>query len=127
MLDTSALLYWTLMPDTLPRAARRVIAKAEAHGLLVSAISLWEIGLKEQRGTLSLGVPFTEYVHRLQRVDALTLVPVDARIWLAVLALPWAHRDPADRVIVATAQLHGVSLVSSDSAMAAYYDKTVWQ
>ncbi len=127
VLDTSALLFWTLSPDKLPKAARRVIAKAETHGLLVSAISLWEIGLKAQRGTLSLGVPFIEYVQRLQRVDALTLVPVDARTWLAVLQLPWVHRDPADRVIVATAQLDGLPLVSSDAAIAQFYAKTIWQ
>lgn len=127
VLDTSALLIWTLMPDKLPRTARRVIAKGETHGLIASAISLWEIGLKAQRGTLSLGLPFAEYVQRLQRVDALTLVPVDARVWLGVLALPWEHRDPADRVIVATAHLDGLALVSSDAQIANYYAKTVWE
>ena len=126
VLDTSALLFWTLKPDALPRSAQRVINKAESHGLVVSAISLWEIGLKAQRGTLSLGVSFEDYARRLQRVEALTLLPVDASIWLAVLALPWEHRDPADRVIVATAQLQGMSLVSSDETIAAFYPKTVW-
>ena len=127
VLDTSALLFWTLKPDALPRPAQRAIAKAESGaGLLASAISLWEIGLKAQRGALSLGVSFQEYVRRLQCVDALTLLPVDASTWLRVLALPWDHRDPADRVIVATAQLQGIALVSSDSAITAFYPKTVW-
>ena len=56
-----------------------------------------------------------------------TLVPVDTRVWLGVLALAWEHRDPADRVIVATAQLDGLPLVSSDAAIAQFYAKTVWE
>ncbi len=127
VLDTSALLIWTLSPERLPPAARRAIAKGETHGLIASAISLWEIGLKAQRGALSLGLPFNDYVQRLRRVDALTLVPVDTRVWLGVLALAWEHRDPADRVIVATAQLDGLPLVSSDAAIAQFYAKTVWE
>ena len=126
VLDTSALLYWTLSPELLSKPARRAIAKAERDGILASAISLWEIGLKTQRGTLSLGVPFNEYVQRVQRVNALTFVPVDIRVWLRVLDLQWPHRDPADRVIVATAELNGLPLVSSDAEIGKYYAKTVW-
>ena len=126
MLDTSALLIWTLSPKRLPKAARAVISAAVQHGILASAISLWEIGLKAERGTLSLGVPFSDYVQRLQRVDALSFVPVDARIWLGVLALEWTHRDPADRVIVTTAQLNGLPLVSSDAEIGRFYANTIW-
>lgn len=127
VLDTSALLYWTLSPDQLPKAAKRAIAAAESEeGVLASAISLWEIGLKAQRGTLSLGVPFEEYVRRLQRVASLTLVPADVRVWLRVLELDWAHRDPADRVIVATAELHDLPLVSSDAEIRRFYAGAVW-
>ena len=87
----------------------------------------WEIGLKAQRGALALGVPFTEYVQRPQRVDSLTLAPVDTRVCLRVLPLQWPQGDPADRVIVATAQLGDLSLVSSDAQIASYYAKTVWE
>ena len=87
MLDTSALLIWTLSPKRLPKAARAAISAGEQHGILASAISLWEIGLKAERGTLSLGVPFHDYVQRLQCVNALSFVPVDTRVWLGMLAL----------------------------------------
>lgn len=126
VLDTSALLFWTLAPEHLSSAARRAISQAGTSGVLVSAISIWEIGLKVQRGTLSLGVPFTDYVTRLERVDAVTLVPVDLAIWMRVLELPWQHRDPADRVIVATADLRELPLVSSDAEIGRYYSATVW-
>ena len=127
VLDTSALLYWTLSPERLTKTARRAIAKGEHDGILVSAISVWEIGLKVQRGALSLGLPFNAYVQRLQRADALTLVPVDLRVWLHVLDMPWSHRDPADRVIVATAEINGLPLVSSDATIGKYYANTLWR
>ncbi len=126
MLDTSALLIWTLSPNRLPKTARAAINAGEQHGILASAISLWEIGLKAERGTLSLGVPFHDYVQRLERVDALSFVPMDTRVWLGVLALKWTHRDPADRVIVTTAQITGLPLISSDVAIGRFYANTIW-
>ena len=58
VLDTSALLFWTLAPERLSARARTAIDGATPFGWLASAISLWEIGLKVQRGQLSLGVTF---------------------------------------------------------------------
>ncbi|QJR34037.1 type II toxin-antitoxin system VapC family toxin [Gemmatimonas groenlandica] len=126
VLDTSALLFWTLAPERLSERARAAIDAAAPFGWMASAISLWEIGLKEQRGQLSLGVTFTEYVQRLQLVDGLVLAPVDVRTWLRTLDLDWAHRDPADRVIVATAELHSLPLITSDAEMGRYYPDVVW-
>jgi PIN domain nuclease of toxin-antitoxin system len=126
VLDSSALLFWTLAPHRLSTAARSAIDDATAFGWMASAISLWEIGLKVQRGQLSLGVSFAEYVQRLDLVDGLTLAPVDVRVWLRRLELDWLHRDPADRVIVATADLHALPLMTSDTAIARFYPPTVW-
>jgi len=126
MLDTSALLFWTLAPERLSPRARAAIDEATPFGWVVSAISLWEIGLKVQRGQLALGVSFTEYVQRVQLVDGFVLAPVDVRIWLRTLELDWAHRDPADRVIVATAVLQSLPLVTSDVEMGRYYADVVW-
>jgi PIN domain nuclease of toxin-antitoxin system len=126
VLDTSALLFWTLAPERLSARASAAIEAAAPFGWMASAISLWEIGLKVQRGQLSLGVTFAEYVQRLQLVDGLVLAPVDVRTWLRTLELDWAHRDPADRVIVATAELQSLPIVTSDVEMGRYYANVVW-
>lgn len=126
VLDTSALLFWTLSPDRLSVRARAAIDAAAPFGWLASAISLWEIGLKVQRNQLSLGLSFSEYVQRLQLVDGLVLAPVDVRTWLRTLELERVPRDPADRVIVATAELQSLPLVTSDAEMGRYYDDVVW-
>lgn len=127
VLDTSALLFWTLDPDTLTPAARRTIDEALGRGgCVVSAISLWEIALKAKRGLLQLGLPATQFAERLAKVKGLEIRAVDARTWLHSVALTWAHRDPADRVIVATADLLGGPLVTSDETMRSFYDRAVW-
>lgn len=127
VLDTAALLYWTLNPGALSKRAQRAIAQAtNAAGTIVSAISLWEIALKVSRGTLSLGIPVSAFVERLDTVAHLQVQPVDTRIWLHSVSLPWEHRDPADRAIVATADLLGAPLVTSDARIRQFYKQSIW-
>jgi len=124
VLDTSALLYWTLDPSQLTATAARAIE--EADRLVISSISVWEIGLKVKRGKLTLPLSMADYADRLEQVDRLEILPVDTRNWLENLALNWDHRDPADRTIVATARLLGCPLVASDERIAGFYFETVW-
>lgn len=124
VLDTSALLYWTLDPGQLTSAAGQAIE--EADRLVISSISIWEIGLKVKREKLVIPLSMREYVNRLERLDKLEILAVDVRTWLENLDLKWEHRDPADRAIVATARLLGCPLVASDRIIAAFYNETVW-
>jgi PIN domain nuclease of toxin-antitoxin system len=124
VLDTSAVLYWTLDPERLSSAARRAIEDADR--LVISSISVWEIGLKVKRGKLAIPLSISEYADRLERLDRLEILPVDMRTWLENLALNWEHRDPADRTIVATARLLGCPLIASDRSIAGFYEETVW-
>ena len=124
VLDTSALIFWTLDRDRLSGRAGRAISEADRIGL--SSISIWEIGIKVKRGKLDLPLSIEEYTDRLEQIDRLDILPVDARTWIKNLELNWDHRDPADRTIVATASLHACALVSSDSAIRAFYSQTVW-
>jgi PIN domain nuclease of toxin-antitoxin system len=124
VLDTSALLYWTLDPAQLSLKAAQAIG--ESAPILVSSISIWEIALKVKRQKLILPLAIPDYVERLGRLEALEILPLDVQAWLDNLALPWEHRDPADRTIVALAARHDCPLVASDQVIAAFYPKTVW-
>jgi PIN domain nuclease of toxin-antitoxin system len=124
MLDTSALLFWTLDPDRLSeRAAKSILA---ADSIVISSISIWEIGLKVKRGKLQIPLSIDHYADGLQHLDGLEIRDVDVPTWLQNLALRWDHRDPADRTIVATAQQLGCPLVTSDRKIASFYEKTIW-
>lgn len=124
VLDSGALLYWTLDPERLTAPAAEAIA--QARQIMVSAISIWEIGLKAKQGKLELPLSIHAYVDRLKRLERLQIEVVTVEVWLENLALNWAHRDPADRTIVATAVLAGCPLVSSDRVIQAFYQQTVW-
>ena len=124
MLDTSALLFWTLDPDRLSEKAAKSILAADS--IVISSISIWEIGLKVKRGKLQIPLSIDHYAEGLQHLDGLEIRDVDVPTWLLNLALRWDHRDPADRTIVATAQLLGCPLVASDRKIASFYEKTIW-
>ncbi len=117
VLDTHVLLWWALDPDHLSPRAVETLATMERDGGYASAISIWELGTKVKRGKLELGLPVEELAQRIERSGAVELVPVDVSIWLRSLALPWDHRDPADRVIVSTALAKGVPLMTKDDAI----------
>lgn len=123
VLDTSALLFWTAEPGRLSRPAAHAIQTAGT--LIVSSISIWEIGLKVVRGHLTLPTTLRDFTQRLKAVGV-DIRPVDEECWLRNLELRWSHRDPADRTIVALALLMNAPLVSSDATIAGFYPKTIW-
>ena len=124
VLDTSALLYWTLDPDQLSLAARRTIEQADR--LVISSISVWEIALKVKRGKLDIPLSIIDYAERLQRLESLEILSVDVQTWQENLDLDWEHRDPADRTIVAIATRLACPLVTSDRVVADFYRETTW-
>ena len=124
VLDTSTLLYWTLDPAQLSIKANQSIDQADQ--ILISSISIWEIALKVKRGRLVIPITITDYTERLQTVETLEIRPVDVQNWLDNIDLPWEHRDPADRTIVALAASLDCPLITSDQVIADYYPKAMW-
>ncbi|MBX3000491.1 MAG: type II toxin-antitoxin system VapC family toxin [Caldilineaceae bacterium] len=124
VLDTAALIYWTLDPLKLSAPAADAIAKATE--ISISAISVWEIGLKTKQGKLELPLSLYGYIDRLKRLERMEIEDVTLEVWLENLALDWSHRDPADRTIVATAVLAGCPLISSDHTIRSFYQQAIW-
>jgi PIN domain nuclease of toxin-antitoxin system len=120
LLDTHALLGWALDPGQLSDTATRLLSEMERRGGFASAISVWELGIKVQRRKLDLGISIEELARRIHSSNVVEFVPVDTTIWLRSLNLGWEHRDPADRVIVATALTKGVPLLTKDEAIHAF-------
>ena len=107
-------------------SGRAVTVIAAAQEIVVSSISIGEIGLKVKRGKLELPLSAAAFVVRLEVTDRVRIEPVTAATWLANLALAWEHKDPADRTIVATASLLSCPLVTSDLEIRAFYAAAVW-
>ncbi len=128
VLDTHVWLWWLSAPEQLSDAAASAIAAAVADDAVhISAISAWEVALLVERGRLDLDRSPTALVTATAALPFVHFVDVDARIGLDSVALDLPHRDPADRLIAATARLLGASLVTKDERLRAWGGvQTVW-
>lgn len=121
LLDTHAWIWWLAEPESLSGPAREAIDAALAEGgMSVSSISVWELALLVRKGRLRLTMDVQRWVEAAEALPHLTFIPVDNAVARRSVALgPALHPDPADRIILATAVLHGMSLVSKDERLRA--------
>ena len=113
--DTHALLYDFTSPKELSRAAAQAIQVAEAQGELACAdISLWEIGMLAEKGRIPLPAPLEEFIDTLLLARAIEVLPITPAIAAAATSCRVPVRDPSDRLIAATAIVHGATLITRD-------------
>lgn len=127
VLDTHVWLWWVTEPERLSARAAKAIDGSEAIG--VSAMSCWEVAMLNAAGRVRLDRPPRQWVAAALGADTrLRAVPADADIAVtaALLGEEGFHRDPADRLIYATARHRGATLVSRDRAMREFDDQVIW-
>jgi PIN domain nuclease of toxin-antitoxin system len=119
LLDTHILL-WTLVdPDKVPGPMRRLL-EDRANRVWFSAVSIWEIAIKHSLGKDDFPVePAT--IWKAARETGLEELAVTAEHAVGVDTLPWLHRDPFDRLLVAQARADGMKLLSLDPDVNAYF------
>lgn len=115
VLDTHALVWWIGKHKRLSRAAKRVIDRDARRG--VAAISLWEVARIVEAGRLRLDVDVEDWFAEVFALDGVELLPLTPAIAARSTRLASLHGDPADRLIVATALVHGAALVTADDAI----------
>ena len=123
LLDTCALL--ALAAGELPAAAAAALRNApEAY---VSTVTPWEVAIKVAGEKLRLREPPVQWFEALIERYDVREIPLDAAVACAAAALPLLHRDPFDRVIVAVARTHGLTVLTSDENIARYPGvRTLW-
>ena len=127
VLDTCALIWWSLDPDKLSTTAKDACREMEKKkNGLVPSISIWEIAIKIKNKKLDMGVDLERYVATLKKSDVVQIVPIDEDIWLKSVSLDWIHRDPADRVVVALAEITQAAIITSDRQIKSFYSKVIW-
>lgn len=121
LLDTCALLWLVHHPATLSKAATRAIL-AHGNALHVSSVSAWEIAIKVAAGKLALPAGMTAEAWFSQSLAAygITEIRPDATVFCRAVALPAIHRDPCDRLLVATAAAHRLAIVTADTIIPQY-------
>lgn len=127
LLDTCALVWWTLDPERLSKRAAKACHEIDEEGkAVISSISIWEIGIKIRNGKLDLGMSIEAYHGLLNQLSTLEIVPVDAATWVKSVSLDWDHRDPADRTIVALGLLRDLKIVTSDVRIRRFRPGCIW-
>ncbi|MDP2902235.1 MAG: type II toxin-antitoxin system VapC family toxin [Methylovulum sp.] len=119
VLDTHIWHWWTnQIPDKL---SFKIIALIEeTDEIAVSAISCFEMAWLVRHGRINLDMPFEHWFSEVECNTGIQILPVTAQIGIQAVALPEHHKDPQDRIIIATALLYEAHLLSFDTAFSAY-------
>jgi PIN domain nuclease of toxin-antitoxin system len=129
VLDTHTLVWWVTNDAELSEKAKKAIERERAGGeIVISAISAWEIAMLVDRGTLAFSMDIDSWLSTVREIPRVRFAPVDVDIAVKSVQLPGLfHKDPADRMIVATARKFAAPLVTKDLKMRAYaHVKTIW-
>lgn len=129
VLDTNALLWWINDFGKLSGKARKIIEEEEKKkAIYVSSVSILEIYFLLKKGRLKLDTLPDNWLDQVESLSCLHFVPIDNRIATVSVNLPdFIHKDPADRIIIATALNLGAKLVTSDKKILEYSKvQTIW-
>ena len=127
VLDTCAVVWAVSEPQQIPDRAARLV-QAEDAEVCVSAISCAEVACASARGRIEIDRHWRHWFRHYIELNGWTVLPVDLEASEEAYALPEPfHRDPADRIIVASARLRGAPVVTADARILDYpHVKTVW-
>jgi PIN domain nuclease of toxin-antitoxin system len=122
LLDTNVVV-WLLLGDrrAVSDTAKRALSDT-GNTIALSAVSVWEIAIKRSTGKLRIDLGWAKELTRLD-FEPLPVISTHAE---AVEHLPWHHRDPFDRLLIAQSAAEGMALVSADARFTAYGVDVVW-
>lgn len=112
LLDTHTFLWFIMGDPKLSEKARALIEDTRNERLLSTA-SLWEMAIKHSLGKLSLGQPFEVLIPQQLERNSIEILPITVAHLAVVVTLPFHHRDPFERLLIAQAAVERLSILSS--------------
>lgn len=125
LLDTHAFLWFVAGDERLSEHARSLIVDPATTRLL-SVGSLWEMAIKSSLGRLTLALSFDEIVEQQVKGNAMEVLPIRPPHFDALRTLPFHHKDPFDRLLIAQAIAEDVPILSRDGHFHAYDVDVAW-
>ncbi|MEI6810325.1 MAG: type II toxin-antitoxin system VapC family toxin [bacterium] len=125
LLDTHALLWMNDTSDRLSATAASAILDVR-NDLLLSVASWWEIAIKISLGKLDLKPEWPTALKREMNHNGITWLPVRPEHCERIPQLPFHHRDPFDRILIAQAQHEDLVLITSDQCFVSYGVTVIW-
>lgn len=123
LIDTHALLWWIAGDQQLSTKAHKAIAGGDCY---FSLASCWETAIKVSLDRLGLDRPLAQFFKEELAANGFRLLPIEFRHVMRVARLPFHHRDPFDRLLIAQAMEEDLALVSADSHFDAYDVTRIW-
>lgn len=116
LLDTHVLVWWLAQDPRLSQRQTEILESADPEApLLVAGISLWEVATLNGLGRLEFQIPLRDWLEQATAPPLVELIPITPAIAAEVASLPDSfHRDPADRILVASARVLGATLLTRD-------------
>ncbi len=125
LLDTHTTLWFLAGDKRLSRSARDVI-ESEENVRVFSDASLWEIAIKQSLGKLKLSGPWESRLMTALKRNAIDSLPIEKSHIFGVASLPFHHRDPFDRLLISSAMVEGLPIVTDDPVFRKYRVEVVW-
>lgn len=125
LLDTHTFLWFVLGDSRCSQTARKLI-EDEANEKWLSPASHWELAIKISMGKYTLPIPFKEFIQRAATNNGFLFLPIEPSHTALLTTMPYHHRDPFDRLMIAQATVEQMQLLSADTAFDAYSITRLW-
>jgi PIN domain nuclease of toxin-antitoxin system len=125
LLDAHSLIWALDDPSKLGSRARAVLEEP-TNELVISVGTIWELSIKAGLQKLSLSLPYRQWIERAVADLCLTVSPITLEVTERQMALPFHHRDPFDRLLVAQCLLERIPIVSADAVFDEYGVTRLW-
>lgn len=125
LVDTHAL-YWYVEGDPQLSATALTIIQHAANEVLISPASYWEMAIKVSIGKWQLNRPYEDFIDLVVNKYAFTVLPILATHTARLIGMPFYHRDPFDRLLVAQSLAEQVPIIGNDTLLDAYGVTRLW-
>jgi len=125
LLDTQVFIFALHSPERIPLKTRKLFEGVD-HEFYLSIASIWEMSIKSSLGKLKFQYPLKEIIQHSIKESGLKILPLQVDHTYAVHDLPFHHKDPFDRIIIAQALLEKIPIISCDQAFDHYKVKRIW-
>jgi PIN domain nuclease of toxin-antitoxin system len=124
LLDTHTFIWFLNGDKNLSTTAKKYIEDVDAENYL-SIVSLWEIAIKISLGKLEINIPF-EKLEAYILENNFQILPISFNDLIKLSNLPFHHRDPFDRLLIAQSMSNEINLISKDNFFAEYGVEQIW-
>jgi PIN domain nuclease of toxin-antitoxin system len=125
LVDTHTLLWYTLNESQLSNTAQQLIINGN-NEILISPASYWEIAIKISIGKLILHRPYQEFIDVCLNQYDFHILSITPQHTETVITLPFHHKDPFDRLLIAQAIVEKIPIVSADTILDKYGIQRIW-